>query len=186
MKTLKTIQILSKIGKILSKILFVFCIVGFCFCLVGVVSVAAGLPALKIGDVTLEGLIRNEAGLSKGDLLVALSVGMAICLGEGVTARFASLYFDRELKDGTPFTLGGSKELLRLGILAIGVPLVTQCVAGIVYAILSRVTDVTGRIEHPTVSGAVAVGIVTIITAFRVARKTKKQQRQQNNGPEIP
>ncbi len=40
MKTLNTIQKLSKIGKVLSRSAFIFCIIGFCGCIVGILSMA--------------------------------------------------------------------------------------------------------------------------------------------------
>ena len=42
MKSLKTIQTLSKIGKVLSKIAFIFSIIGFCGCIVGLISLFWG------------------------------------------------------------------------------------------------------------------------------------------------
>lgn len=54
MKTLKTIQALSKLGKILSKIAFIFSVIGFCGCIAGLLSLNFGNGGLiKIGGVTL-------------------------------------------------------------------------------------------------------------------------------------
>ena len=66
MKTLNTIQKLSKIGQIFSKIIFIFCIIGFCGCIVGILSMAIGAPTLKIGGVTLESILSIEAGVTTG------------------------------------------------------------------------------------------------------------------------
>lgn len=53
-------------------------------------------------------------------------------------AKFAEHYFKRELADGTPFDLGGAKELMRLGILAICIPIGMQMIAEIVYAVMEQ------------------------------------------------
>ena len=39
MKSLNTIQKLSKIGKVLSKIAFIFSVIGFCGCIAGLLSI---------------------------------------------------------------------------------------------------------------------------------------------------
>lgn len=135
MNTLTTIQKLSKIGKILSKIVFIFCIIGFCGCIVGILSMAPGTEALKFGGVTLESILNTKAEVTVGTVYAAMAAGMIPCAGEAVLAKFAERYFKRELADGTPFTLGGAKEMQRLGILTICIPLGTQIIAEIVYAV---------------------------------------------------
>ena len=58
MKSLDTIQKMSKIGKFLSKIAFIFSVIGFCGCIAGLLSLSFGNGSLiKIGGVTLHGLI---------------------------------------------------------------------------------------------------------------------------------
>ena len=54
MKTLNTLQTLSKIGKILSTVVFVICIVGGCLCVAGIVSLLVIPEGFKIGDVTID------------------------------------------------------------------------------------------------------------------------------------
>ena len=115
MKTLKTIQTLSKIGKILSKIMFIFCIIGFCGCIVGILSMALGAETLKFGGVTLESILNTEAEVTIGTVYAAMAAGMVLCAGEAMLAKFAEHYFKRELAEGTPFTFAGAKEMLRLG-----------------------------------------------------------------------
>lgn len=58
MKSLDTIQKLSKIGRVLSKIAFLFSVIGFCGCIAGLLSLSFGNGSLiKIGGVTLHALI---------------------------------------------------------------------------------------------------------------------------------
>ena len=42
--------------------------------------------------------------------------------GQAVLAKFAETYFKNKLQAGTPFTFGGAKELLRLGVLTLVIP----------------------------------------------------------------
>lgn len=122
MKSLNTIQKLSKIGKILSKTAFIFSVIGFCGCIAGFLCLCFGNGSLiKIGGVTLHGLIPAEYGSIKG-ITAKLFGWMIVCVGEAVLAKFAERYFKNELKAKTPFTLAGAKELLRLGILTLAVP----------------------------------------------------------------
>ena len=74
MKSLKTIQTLSKMGKTLSKIAFVFAIIGFCGCIAGLISLNFDSGSLiKIGGVTLHGIIANDSGYNIESIGTALA-----------------------------------------------------------------------------------------------------------------
>lgn len=140
MKTLNTIQTLSKIGRILSKIVSIFCIVGFAICITAFVPVfIMGKNVFTFGGITLKNIISDYRPYSVGSVCFALANGAILCAGEAVLAQFAAHYFDRELKDGTPFTLEGANELFRLGILAIAIPLVTRLTSEFAETILNAV-----------------------------------------------
>lgn len=164
-KTLETIQKLCKVGKVLSKIIFICCIVGFVCCLIGIGSVALGEPTIKFGSVTLHGIIGKEAEMTVGTLLAAITTGAIICAGEAVLAKFSEHYFTRELKDGTPFTFDGAKELLRLGILAICIPIGTEIIAGIAHGIFAAVMEGVADMDMGTY-GSVFIGITMILMAL--------------------
>lgn len=121
MKTLKTIQVLAKIGKILSKIVFICCIVGACGCVIGAIGLAVGLEMSVFAGVNLEEILQKEAEISANSLYCYMVASIFLCAGEGVVAKFAEIYFDHELAHGTPFNKDGAKELLRLGIINIAV-----------------------------------------------------------------
>lgn len=165
MKTLNIIQRLSMIGKILSKIMFIFCIIGFCGCIVGILSMSLGAPTLKIGSVTLESILNTEADVTVGTVYAAMAAGMILCAGEAVLAKFAEHYFKSELADGTPFDFGGAKELMRLGILAICIPIGTQMIAEIVYAVMEQTLHGVApfQLDH---SGSVAFGVMFIVMSL--------------------
>ena len=59
MKTLNTIQTLSKIGKIFSKFIYICCIIGICGCAVGTVAMLIGTEVLKIGGVSLHSILET-------------------------------------------------------------------------------------------------------------------------------
>ncbi len=165
MKTLKTIQTLSKIGKILSKIVFIFCIIGFCGCFIGILSMALGAETLKFGGVTLESILNTEAEVTIGTVYAAMAAGMVLCAGEAVLAKFAEHYFKRELADGTPFDLGGAKEMQRLGILTICLPIGTQIVAEIVYAVMEQTMQGVAPLRLDS-AGSVALGVMFIVMSL--------------------
>lgn len=143
MKSLNTIQTLSKIGKVLSKIVFILSVIGVCGCFAGVVSLSMGNGSLfKIGGVSLHGMVTQKQGESIQGLAAALAGWMIVCAGKAVLAKFAEVYFKNELTAGTPFTYDGAKELLRLGILAIALPLGCAVAGSIVEGIIAGFLDV--------------------------------------------
>ena len=143
MKSLNTIQKLSQIGKVLSKIAFIFSVIGFCGCIAGLLSLSFGDGNLiKIGGVTLHGIISEEYGYNIKSISAALFGWMIVCAGEAVLAKFAEVYFKNELNAETPFTLAGAKELLRLGILTIAIPTGSAVVGSIVEGIVAGFMNV--------------------------------------------
>lgn len=164
MKSLKTIQVLAKIGKILSKIIFILCIVGFCFCIAGIVSLAVGFDGVKLGSVTIRGILENKAGMSVPSLYAAMALGALYCTAEAVLSKFAEIYFRNELADGTPFTHRGAKELMRLGILTIVISLAAAILGGAVIAIASHYNPEVEMIQnHSFFSG---LGVMMIVMSL--------------------
>lgn len=132
MKTLSDIQKLSKLGKVLSSIAFTVSVIGLCGCIAGLMSLRFGNGwVMKLGGVTLHGLISAEEGYHIKSVTARLWGWLIACTGEVVLADFARSYFKNELKAGTPFTLAGAGELLRLGILTVAVPASCTVIGGI-------------------------------------------------------
>ena len=179
MKTLKTIQTLAKIGKVFSKIIFVCCVVGFCGCIVGIVSLALGAETFKLGGVTIHSMIENEAGLNLPTLYASMAVGLLFCAAEAVLCKFAEAYFKHELADGDPFTLLGAKELLRLGILTIVIPLGTVIVCSIGVAIADNFFP---EIEKLSFDGYASVGLgIMMIVASLLCRYGAEVKEEKAN-----
>lgn len=162
MNTLKTIQTLAKIGKVFSKIIFVCCIVGFCGC---IVSLAFGAETFKLGGVTIHSMIENEAGMSLPTLYASMAVGLLFCGAEAVLCKFAEAYFKHELADGDPFTLRGAKELLRLGILTVAIPLGTVIVCSIGVAIADNMVPGIDKLSIGEFS-SVGLGVMMIMLSL--------------------
>ena len=161
MKSLKALQVLAKIARVLCKIVFILCIVGFCLCVVGIVSLALGFESFKIGGVTVKSIVENKAGLDLPNLYAALASGVVFCVAEAVLSKFAEIYFENELADGTPFTRRGAKELTRLGILSIVIPLAAYIFVGIGAAAASRAYP---GIEKLSPGGpSIGLGVMMII-----------------------
>lgn len=162
MKSLKTIQVLAKIGRILSKIIFICCIVGFCFCVAGILSLAVGVDGIQLGGVNIRGIIENEAGLSMPALYTALALGALLCAAEAVLSKFAEVYFRNERKDGTPFTHRGARELTRLGILTIAISLATAIICAIVISIVGNVYPEVEKLSGES-GVSLGLGIMMIV-----------------------
>ena len=165
MKTLITIQTLAKIGKAFSKIIYVCCIVGFCGCIVGIVSLAIGAETVKLGGVTVHSMIENKAGMNLPTLYASMAVGLLFCASEAVLCKFAEIYFKNELADGNPFTLRGAKELMRLGILTVAIPLGTVIICSIGVSIADNVYPGIDKLSIGEFS-SVGLGIMMIVLSL--------------------
>ena len=124
MKSLKAIQVLSKVGMILSKIVFICCCVGFGCCIISVPFLAGSAEILKFDGFTLHGLIEKEAGMT--------------------------------------FTLGGAKELLRLGILALAIPAGYSVIATVWQTIAVRIFENVEKVSIDSL-GSFSFGVMFII-----------------------
>lgn len=158
MKSLKTLNTLTKIGKIFSKVVFILSIVGGAFCIAGsVITFLCHLIGLSDFDML------EETGLSMLSSSVMCFGGIVSCAGEAVLAKFAEIYFTNEEKRGTPFTYEGSKECLRLGILAIAIPFGTNIVSSVITAIgIALTNNDDGNVE---VSTSIELGLMFILAS---------------------
>ena len=184
MKSLKTIQTLSKIGKIFSKVIGIISIVAACLCAVGIISLAAGLESVKIGGVTIHGIIEEKAEMSMGTMYAAMAASILLCVGEAILCRFAEKYFANELKAGTPFTFDGAKELTRLGILAICIPAAAEIVAAIAYGIIKLLMDDVQPM-HGFSGPSIGLGVMMIVTAV-ICRYGAELNASKAQEPETP
>ncbi len=178
MKSLKAIQTLSKIGKVLSKINYIFCLIGA----IGSAVCLASLPfadtgILKIGGVTIYGLIVNDTESDLNSLYPLLAGTLILCVGYAVLAKFAESYFAHELAAGSPFTIDGANEMLRLGILAICIPMGCLILAAIVSSIIAAFLKCNDMLKIENVS-SVVLGIMFIVMSVlcRYGAELEKNQ----------
>ena len=181
MKTLKTIQTLAKIGKILSCIAFVFACIGFGGSVVGALSAAFGGGfAIKLGGVTIYDLFGGARYSGLESVCAALLGWMIVCAGEAVVAKFAELYFKRELAAGTPFTLSGAKELTRLGILTLAVPTGCAVLAAVVSGIAASFLRASEAMDAHFGGGAsIALGVMFLVAALLCRLGAEQAQAKQ-------
>ncbi|MBE5905870.1 MAG: hypothetical protein E7277_03620 [Lachnospiraceae bacterium] len=166
-RTLGIIQTFSKIGKILSKIAYICCLVGGICCIVGVCSLVIGSDdVIKLGGVTIHGLVEKSANMKMGTIYAAVISGAIGCAGGFVLAMLCGKYFKHELEAGTPFTMGGAKELRRLGIFWICVPVVTRTAMEIVYVILEHFMKVSSKAEVMGDVSGIGIGITLIVVSY--------------------
>lgn len=182
MKTLNSIQTLSKIGKILSKIVFIFGIIGAACSAVGMVCLPfSDTEILKIGGVTLHGLIVNQAGVELNGMYSLLSGTLIVCVGQAVTAKIAERYFAHELAEGTPFTVFGAKKLMNLGIVTICVPLGTMILAQIISSIVAEFAG-CGEIFKLDGGDSVALGVMFIVMSLLCRYGAELREKNEVSG----
>ena len=167
MKTLKTIQTISKVSKIICEIVFICCLVGGIGCALGIISLALIPESFKIGDVTFKNFVEQSADVSLGTCYASMAAAIVICAGEAVLAKIAQKYFVNELKAGNPFTFDGSKEMMVLGIYTICIPLGSNIIASIVYGILKAVLENVDKFDSDILSSvSVGLGIMFVVTGL--------------------
>ena len=157
MNTLAALQKLSRLGKILSKIVFILSLIGGIGCLAGLAGMLFLPESIRLGSVTIKGIV--EA------FCVSLAMGLVLCAGEAVLSRLAEICFRNELAAGTPFTLSGARELIRLGICAVCIPLGCRLLAAIVWQIFAHLL---GNTAEPQLGEAatVALGCMMIVAGL--------------------
>lgn len=164
-KSLKVIQTIYQIAKILSKIVFITCIIGFAGCIIGIVFFEA-LGDVVVGEVTIKGLIETSSELSVASMYDAMISGALFCAAECVIAKFASIYFANELKDGMPFTKNGYKELFRLSIImlsiSIGVNIIVAISHGVISALYENVEELNA-FDASSITTGVAMMFLSLI-----------------------
>lgn len=179
MKTLQTIQTLSKIGKILSRIVYICCIVGLIGCAVGVAAMLVGIQTVKLGGVTLHSLLEAEAGVSTGTIWAAIAVGAILCVGELFVSRMAYRYFENELATGTPFTVKGAEELLHLGISVIWVPIVAAILAQVAQGIIAQFVESAEKLSLDGF-GSVELGVMFIFMSLLCKYGAECKENREN------
>ena len=149
----------------LTTIIFIFCVIGFVGCIVGIISLACIPEGLKLGGTTIKGLVEPSPKANLGNYYTIMAAGAVLCAGEAVLCKLAQRYFKHELEAGTPFTYEGAKELIRLGIFTICIPIATAIITGIVYGIMTSVFGVTPNLNLNNFV-SIGLGVMLIIAGL--------------------
>lgn len=166
MKTLKAIQIFSKIGKVLSKIVNICCIIGFIGCIVGVVAMLVGGHVASANGTTLNTIFQTEAGTTVGVVWIAIAVGLIFSISEFIISHMAYRYFKNELEAGTPFTVEGGDQLCRLGISVAWISIAAGILGEIAQGIISEIFTESTEFSCMDFCDNVALGIAFIIVSL--------------------
>ena len=166
-KTLQTIQKLSKLGRILSKIVKIICIVAAILCAIGLILLAVGADqVVKLGDVAIRALVENDGEQAIESLYAALVGAILLLAGEVVVAGFAARYFRHEYEAGTPFTREGAKEMKRLGILSLVIPIAAAILASIANQVISHGESAFSANPEVSVTAGVLFLVVSVIFKY--------------------
>lgn len=107
-------------------------IVMVCAYVGGGLLLVSGVVCLCANNFTLAGwlqrLLVDVGDYSNWQIGLALLADAVLLLANGIMFTFAVMYFNTELKDGTPFTLAGATRVRRMGIVRIVVTLVASAV----------------------------------------------------------
>ena len=179
-KSLSTIQTLAKLGKVLSQIVFVCCLIGAIGCCVGI-AVLLIPNGIAVGGTDITWMFLSERELAVETMVFACVSGLIACGAECVLSKFANVYFRHELAAGTPFTMAGSKEILRLGILTIAIPMGALILEGIAYGIYKGIFPAAERINMEDMT-SVGMGILFIVAS--VVFQYGAELREQKNAEE--
>lgn len=174
-KTLKTIQTISKVCKIIAMIVFVFSIIGAILSALGLALFLA-VKDVAIGDMTVTGFLADE-GISFADSIFAMIVAVISCIGSAVVAKFAHIYFTNELEAGTPFTYDGAKEMLRLGILALAIPIGISSVSSIAF-VTYKMFDQSLTTADYNISVDIGIGLALIFMSFIFKYGAEREEKR--------
>lgn len=157
---LNIIQKIAKIAKIVCHVLFIVCLVCAGLTLTSGISAAViGDFELKIGDVSIFGLLMDNTGLSEKEMIGNIFCIFIETVIGSLLFGFAKVYLENELKDGTPFTERGAKEFLRLGILVCVIPQG----GSILISIITKITDINNTYDA---GDDIVVGLILILMSF--------------------
>ncbi len=176
--TVVKLQNVLRVIKVLYTIAFVFLIIGAVAC-----ALSGSLFMTPIFDemLDMEGLISAEdqaalEKMGKENLPAVMFAVVILLISECITAWFVLKYLKNEERDGTPFTMRGSKELFRLGIIMILVPAAGGLISSIIFAVASGSGDF--RVNFQLGAGLLVLFISLIV---RHGAETEEQRQYAEN-----
>lgn len=169
-KTLSIILTVFKVAKIVAKVIFILCIVGA----IGCVASLALLPIVKM--IPSE-LMSPDTEIHFPSVYLVCAIGALSCAAEAIVAFFAERYFGNVEKSGTPFTLEGSKECFRLGLISIIVSAAASIISGIFVAISLLISDATVTDTNLSISLSTGLFLLFISLIFKYGAEVKSENK---------
>ncbi len=171
MTTLQMIQKTIKVFKIISLVMMILSFVGAAFMLTCVgVYMAESNATVRIEGAAA--LIQDIAGRTEyNDVIAVLWCNAVLCITDGILLSAVFSYLSKELKDGTPFTKRGEKQIRHLGVKVI----VLNTVASIICGVICSCYNVA-RPENIINVVTIVLGITLIILSlvFRYGAELEK------------
>lgn len=159
MSTLTKIQKVMRVLSIVIRIVMVLSFVG------GGLLAITGVVCLCAEKFTLPGrlqtLLVDVGEFSNVEVGLALLADAVLLLADGIMLIFAVMYFNTELKDGTPFTMAGAIRVRRMGIARI----VATIVADLIYSFLTDFVD-SNLLYSVESTGGLFFGVALILASL--------------------
>ena len=132
MKSLQTIQTTIKVFMVISLVAMILSFAGAASMLGGVGVLLADEKDL-IDSETAMFLINDVAGREERvEALAVLWCGAVLTITDGIMLSAVFSYLRKELKDGTPFTERGARQVRHLGVKVIVLSFVASVVCGVI------------------------------------------------------
>ena len=181
MKSLKIIQVLSKILKVVSTITFVVSIVVASISLLGVII----LPITKdvvIYDGKTFSILIAENGVNYITALTALIISLVTCLAMIFTSKYNEIFFRKELELGTPFDKTIVKSMRKMAIINIALSIGLNIVLAIVVGSIDLLNEELNY-SFDGYNGTVAFGIAMLVISLfcDYGAETSKNTTEENN-----
>ncbi len=155
MKSLQRVQKAANVLRILAKIGYVFAIVGTIFCVLG--AIFCGIFG---SNAHVQEWLAKEGETFVTREYVCYCVCAAIGCASGIALAYFNLrFYEAELAAGTPFTKPLVKELRKLGLLHILLPIAASIVIAIVSAAMHAKADFD-------IAGGISAGIAYLLLSL--------------------
>ena len=189
MKSLKVIQILSKIAWVICIIVFICAIIGTVGCAIGLIVLPLTKDMVVQDGKTLAQLLIDR-GTNIETAITACAVGLVGC-GAGIAlSKITELFFKKELALGTPFKAEVVHDMRRLALIHIITSLAVIIVLGIAIAVVKYFNPQLGAFRS-YLGGTILLGIFLLILSLfcdygvemetpKVEDKTEEPKAEEN------